>query len=87
MRDERSSCAGQPPDRGMRLHEQLHRDPNATSYGATCRYTCCRERERCATRAPAIPPPEHIRRNHRNIARLYTFAVLQQVLPSIESIL
>lgn len=64
---------------------------NATSYGATCRYTCCRERERCATRAPPMsyvsPPPEHIRRNHRNIARLYTFAVLQQVLASIESIL
>ena len=31
-------------------------------------------RERWATRASAILPLEHIRRNHRNIARLYTFA-------------
>lgn len=84
---ERSSCAGQPPDRGIQAcacTSCLHRDSNATSYGATCRYTC--RRERCATRAPPIqlctlfPPLEHIRRNHTDIARLYTFSRLQQVI-------
>jgi hypothetical protein len=81
MRAERSSCAGQPPDRGIgvRLHElascciviQCYLIRRDLQIDYTCR------RERCATRAPPIElsrPPEHIRRNHRNIARLYTFA-------------
>lgn len=77
MRAERSSCAGQPPDRGIgvRLHElascciviQCYLIRRDLQMDYTCR------RERCATRAPPIPPSEHIRRIHRNIARLYTF--------------